>query len=140
MAQVSDSMSNAWWRNMYGRYLQIDPSNKNYSFFNQPGLTQPITCDSNPQYAVAMQRHQDGINTYQLGGVSPQAAALIGQSRPNPAVLGVKAPGSVGMAFRPQAGASACSARTGDPSGCMQMAFQQSSVVGAAPMRYSRMG
>lgn len=140
MAQTSDFMSNDWWRNMYGRYLQIDPSNKNYSHFNQPGLTQPITCDSNPQYAIAMQRHQDGVNAYQLGGVSPQAAALIGQSRPNTALLGVKAPASVGMSFRPQSGAAACNAATGDPTGCMQMAFQQSSVAAASPMRYSRMG
>lgn len=140
MAQISDSMSNDWWRNMYGRYLQEDPSNKSYSFFNQPGLTQPITCNSNPQYSVTMQRHQDGLNAYQLGGVSPQAASLIANSRPNTMLLGVKAPSSVGMSFRPQAGASACSAATGDPSGCMQMAFQQTSPEASASTRYNRMG
>lgn len=138
MAQVSDSMSSDWWRNMYSRYVQADPSNKNYSFFNQPGLTQPITCDSNPQYAIAMQRHQDGVNSYQLGGVTPQAAALIGHSRPNTILSGVKAPASVGMSFRPQSGAAACNASSGDPAGCMQMAMQTGT--SNAPMRYSRLG
>jgi hypothetical protein len=139
MAQVNDSMSNDWWRNMYSRYVQTDPSNKNYSFFNQPGLTQPLTVASNPQYVVDMQRHQDGVNTYQLGGVTPQAAALIGQSRPRTTGLGVKAPASVGQSFRPTSGAAACNAASGDPSGCMQMAMQQSSAA-SAPMRYSRLG
>lgn len=140
MASVSDSMSNDWWRNMYTRYLHDDPSIKNYSLFNQPGLTQPITCESNPEYAVIMQRHQDGVNTYKLGGVSPQAAAVIGSTSLNASLLGVKAPSSVGLSHRPYHpnSASACNARTGDPSGCMMLAMQQSSAPG--PMTYSRMG
>lgn len=137
--QVSDAMSNPWWSAMYTRNLVKDPTNKNYSNFNQPGLTLPIVVESNPQYSVAMNRHQDGLDAYKMGAVSPAAAAQMG--RIHPAALPSNVLGAVALgpnAGRSVGGISGCASRTGDPTGCASLFLNTSSM--GQPLTYSRMG
>ena len=126
MAQVSDYMDSPWWRSMYFRNLVVDPTNKHYGLFSQPGLTMPLTVDSTNEYNTAMNRHNDGLNAYSVGAVSQQVAARMGNPHPaSPMLLGVSAPSKVGASPRPTYGISGCAAKTGDPSGCVSAYLRQ---------------
>ncbi len=139
--QISDYMDSPWWRNMYQRSLIADPVNKNYSIFNQPGLTLPLVVESNPEYSVQMRRNNDGLNAYNVGGVSKFAASRMGNTHPSsPMVLGVGAPGRVGAPVRSSTGISGCSARTGDPSGCATVYLNQPLAPMEQGSRYNRLG
>lgn len=136
--QVSDAMSNPWWAAMYNRDLVQDPTNKSYSHFNVSGLNLPITIESNPQYAVEMNRHTDGLNTYKVGAVSANVVPLVGRSTPLTPAHGTVGVTALGAAYRPQAGIAGCSARTGDPSGCASVYINPVSM--GEPLKYSRLG
>jgi hypothetical protein len=93
MARVQDSMDNPWWRAMYVRYSKHDPSNVNYGTYNNPGLNTTLTVASNPDFAVQLKRYQNGIDKYNVGGISK-------------------------MGVRMQNQINACSSQTGAPDGC----------------------
>lgn len=135
MAQASDSMENPWWRAMYFRTLHEDPVNRHYGRFNVSGLNQPIAVDANDVYSVALNRHQDGLDAYSMGAVSPMAVPHMGDLRPVPTrLLGASAQGPNN---RPQGGISGCAAKTGNPSGCATVFLGQT---GGDPVRFSRLG
>jgi hypothetical protein len=117
---INDVSGNKWWAAMYRRTIYTDPMNDGLGSYPYAGLETPIVPNSNDQVSVAYLRHQDGVNTYKMGAVSPQAAAHMGN--PQLAALGAAPGGTAG-------GISGCTARTGNPSLCTQ-AF-----LGRAPSR-----
>lgn len=109
--QIDDVDPNGWWAAMYRRTIRTDPMNKGLGYYNYAGLETPIVVDSNPEVSTTLLRHQDGVNTYKMGGVSPAAVARMGN--PNKAALGA-APGGI------EGGISGCTQRTGNPQMCTQ--------------------
>lgn len=93
MSRIQDSMGDPWWREMYKRYSKYDPSNRNYGTYDNHGLNTPITISSNPEFAVQMKRYHNGVDKYNVGGVSEKGIML-------------------------QDSINACSSQTGMPTGC----------------------
>lgn len=69
MASVRDSMHVPWWASTYNRYNYRDPSNVHYGRFAQAATNTPLTIDSNPLYAVQLNRHCSGVCSYNVGAV-----------------------------------------------------------------------
>ncbi len=55
---------------MYIRYVNSDPSNNFYGKGYSSGLNQPLFVEANPQVAIQLSRHCNGVCAYDVGAVS----------------------------------------------------------------------
>lgn len=69
MSTLRDSLKDPWWAETYNRYVYHDPSNRYYGRFAWAQSHRPLTIDSNPIYAIDLDRHGHGMEAYNVGAV-----------------------------------------------------------------------